>query len=66
MMPLAVLLYTALAVVESTCHPFDVVECEPEMVSGYYVDHGGISFMLIYLAEGIVLSTKHLLYSVPC
>ncbi len=51
-LPSVVLLYTILSLAEAAAHPYDVVECEPELVSGYYVDHGGVSFMLIYLAEG--------------
>ena len=36
-------------------HPYDVLEAEPEVVSGYYVDYGGVVFMVIYLAEGVVI-----------
>ena len=53
--PGLVVIYIAILLAETTLHPYDVVECEPELVSGYYVDHGGIAFMLIYLAEGICL-----------
>jgi len=42
--------------VESSVHPYDVLEAEPELVSGYYVDYGGVAFMVIYLGEGISLS----------
>ena len=41
--------------VESSVHPYDVLEAEPEIVSGYYVDYGGVAFMVIYLGEGIAL-----------
>merc|ERR1712137_1273816 len=37
-------------------HPYDVLEAEPEVVSGYYVDYGGVVFMLIYLAEGVSIT----------
>ncbi|MCP3680486.1 MAG: NADH-quinone oxidoreductase subunit H [Gammaproteobacteria bacterium] len=56
-LPAVVAVYLVLSLAESSAHPYDVVECEPELVCGYYVDHGGVSFMLIYLAEGM---------SVPC
>ena len=56
MMPVAVVLYVALMLIEAAAHPYDVIECEPEVVSGYYVDHGGVSFMLIYLSEGMMFS----------
>nr|QHQ98625.1 NADH dehydrogenase subunit 1 [Namystynia karyoxenos] len=39
---------------ESGVQPFDLVECEPEVVSGYFVDHGGVLFMLIYLGDGVI------------
>ncbi len=56
-LPVTGCIFMLLSLVETAGHPYDVVECEPEMVSGYYVDHGGVSFMMIYLAEGIVSST---------
>jgi len=40
---------------ETSVHPFDVLEAEPELVSGYYVDYGAIAFMVIYLGEGVTL-----------
>ena len=40
---------------ECSLHPYDVLECEPEIVSGYYVDHGAVAFMLIYLSEGVAM-----------
>ena len=39
--------------VSTSLHPYDVLECEPELVSGWYVDLGGVCFMCIYLSEGI-------------
>ena len=49
------LLYLLAVLVETSLHPYDVLEAEPEVVSGYYVDYGGYVFMCIYLAEGVVL-----------
>ena len=49
----AVLVYGLCLVVESSIHPFDILEAEPEIVSGWYVDYGGIAFVVIYLSEGI-------------
>jgi len=51
-----VLCYAVACMVESSVHPYDVLEAEPELVSGYYVDYGGVAFMVIYLGEGISLS----------
>ena len=45
--------------VECSLHPYDVLESEPEIVSGYYVDYGAVVFMVIYLGEGIALLTLH-------
>ena len=44
-----------LLLLECSLHPYDVLEAEPEVVSGYYVDYGGHVFMLIYLAEGVMI-----------
>jgi len=48
--------YVLVGLIETSVHPYDVLECEPELVSGYYVDYGGVVFMLIYLSEGILVS----------
>jgi len=58
---LAALVYIATALLETSVHPYDVLECEPELVSGYYVDYGGVSFMVLYLAEGLLLTCLLLL-----
>ena len=50
-----VVVYAVATMIETSLHPFDLLECEPEIVSGYYVDHGSVGFMLIYLGEGISL-----------
>ena len=47
---------------ETSLHPYDVLEAEPEVVSGYYVDYGGVVFMLLYLTEGVVLHPLHHAY----
>nr|QHQ98658.1 NADH dehydrogenase subunit 1 [Diplonema japonicum] len=51
----AMMVYLCIALVECSLHPYDVLECEPELVSGYYVDHGAVAFMVVYLSEGIAL-----------
>ena len=50
------LCYGMAVLLETSVHPFDVLEAEPELVSGYYVDYGGYVFMVIYLAEGVALT----------
>ena len=52
----SVVLYGVATLLETSMHPYDVLEAEPEVVSGYYVDYGGVVFMLIYLAEGVSIS----------
>ena len=54
----SVLCYCIAMLIESSVHPYDVLEAEPEVVSGYYVDYGAVVFMLVYLGEGIVLVPK--------
>ena len=54
----AVTSYVACVVLESSIHPFDVLEAEPELVSGWYVDYGGVVFMVIYLGEGIAITAS--------
>jgi NADH:ubiquinone oxidoreductase subunit H len=47
--------YLLVVCLETSIHPYDVLEAEPEVVSGYYVDYGGVVFMLLYLTEGVIL-----------
>ena len=55
--------YGVVSLIETSIHPYDILEAEPEVVSGYYVDYGGYVFMLIYLAEGIAILWHSM---VPC
>ena len=55
----AVATYAVGCMLEASWHPYDVLECEPEVVCGWYVDYGGVSFMLVYLAEGIAMGARH-------
>jgi len=52
-----VVCYVVGSAAETSLHPYDVLECEPELVSGYYVDYGAVGFMVIYLGEGIAMSS---------
>jgi len=44
-----------LGMTESDVHPFELIECEPEVVCGYFVDQGGVLFVAIYLADTCVM-----------
>lgn len=35
--------------------PFDLVECESELVSGFNVEYGGVEFRLIFLGENLII-----------
>ena len=39
---LVVTLWVIVTLLECSIHPYDVLECEPEMVSGFYVDMGAV------------------------
>jgi len=54
--------YILVTMMEGSIHPYDVLEAEPEIVSGYYVDYGGYVFMLIYLGEGVMISMLVVMY----
>ena len=54
LVPVVLLWLIALAI-DSSSHPYDVLEAEPELVSGYHVDIGGVLFMVLYLCEGILI-----------
>ena len=48
--------YVVASLADTSIHPYDVLEAEPEVVSGYYVDYGGVAFMVIYLGEGMAIA----------
>ena len=49
-MPLAVIFFIVLLITGNRT-PFDFVEAESELVSGAYVEYGGILFAMIYLSD---------------
>jgi NADH:ubiquinone oxidoreductase subunit H len=52
--PLFVFLFFSL-IIEINRRPFDLSECESELVSGFNVEYGGLEFSLIFLGENLII-----------
>ncbi len=50
-------IYVMAMVAETNRAPFDLVECEQELVSGYLTDYSGFRYALYFLAEYINMAT---------
>jgi len=50
-MPIQALFFLIIGAAETSRHPFDLPEAEPELVSGYNVEYSAIRFALFFLSE---------------
>lgn len=58
--PIAGLCWALVILAETNRRPFDFVEAESELVSGYTVEYGGSGFALLFIAEyGNILFTSY-------
>nr|AEP83128.1 NADH dehydrogenase subunit 1 [Liposcelis bostrychophila]ATU74621.1 NADH dehydrogenase subunit 1 [Liposcelis bostrychophila] len=60
--PLSMILFLNY-LIESNRTPFDLSECESELVSGFNVEFGGAEFSLIFLGENLMLVFNSLVLS---
>ena len=49
--PLACLIFYVSSLAESNRLPFDLSECEQELVGGYHTEYGGMKFVMFFLGE---------------
>ncbi len=55
--PLAFMIFWIAAFAENNRLPFDLPECEPELVGGYHTEYAGMKFSMFFMAEYLAMVT---------
>ena len=62
--PLAALIFLTSAMAESNRMPFDMPECEQELIGGYHTEYSAMKFAMFFLGEYTHIITISFLFSV--